>query len=331
MTFSSTLSGILMTKVKEHRILSKIGRNEPCPCGSGKKYKKCCIDRPYPVMRHWSYEEVNEMDTEDIIQMLENIGIPFDEDTFLEDVEKHDLAQDISEGWFDDFEVTAQGRDEDFPWFAAWVLWERMAPADNVSVEQMSNSIYEGEQYFLADDPETGCDIWLEVWKAIKAKCQQQACSDLDLLDEQFRGAFFVSNFVQDLEMELRNAGVRDKSYFKKRIDYCREFLTVFSDANDSILANMRRSIAESYACLGDYEQADLEFEGIVQERPHDPWGYIAWGDTYASKWPEGEIDYDRARDFYMKALAIADDRGDIVAVQESLEETGVRRTKGGS
>jgi len=20
----------------------KIGRNEPCPCGSGKKYKRCC-------------------------------------------------------------------------------------------------------------------------------------------------------------------------------------------------------------------------------------------------------------------------------------------------
>lgn len=23
----------------------KIGRNEPCWCGSGKKYKKCCFDR----------------------------------------------------------------------------------------------------------------------------------------------------------------------------------------------------------------------------------------------------------------------------------------------
>jgi hypothetical protein len=22
--------------------MSKVGRNEPCPCGSGKKYKKCC-------------------------------------------------------------------------------------------------------------------------------------------------------------------------------------------------------------------------------------------------------------------------------------------------
>ena len=26
------------TIVKEH----KVGRNDPCPCGSGKKYKKCC-------------------------------------------------------------------------------------------------------------------------------------------------------------------------------------------------------------------------------------------------------------------------------------------------
>jgi len=22
----------------------KVGRNWPCPCGSGKKYKRCCID-----------------------------------------------------------------------------------------------------------------------------------------------------------------------------------------------------------------------------------------------------------------------------------------------
>ena len=23
-------------------IFKKVGRNDPCPCGSGKKYKKCC-------------------------------------------------------------------------------------------------------------------------------------------------------------------------------------------------------------------------------------------------------------------------------------------------
>lgn len=28
-------------KVREHE---KIGRNDPCPCGSGKKYKNCCLN-----------------------------------------------------------------------------------------------------------------------------------------------------------------------------------------------------------------------------------------------------------------------------------------------
>lgn len=23
----------------------KVGRNDPCPCGSGKKYKKCCLNK----------------------------------------------------------------------------------------------------------------------------------------------------------------------------------------------------------------------------------------------------------------------------------------------
>ena len=26
----------------------KIGRNDPCPCGSGKKYKKCCGESQAP-------------------------------------------------------------------------------------------------------------------------------------------------------------------------------------------------------------------------------------------------------------------------------------------
>ena len=29
---------------KTHRKLIKVGRNDPCPCGSGKKYKNCCIE-----------------------------------------------------------------------------------------------------------------------------------------------------------------------------------------------------------------------------------------------------------------------------------------------
>lgn len=32
----------IVTHVREK---PKTGRNEPCTCGSGRKYKKCCIDK----------------------------------------------------------------------------------------------------------------------------------------------------------------------------------------------------------------------------------------------------------------------------------------------
>lgn len=33
---------ILLTPHKPMIAENKVGRNDPCPCGSGKKYKKCC-------------------------------------------------------------------------------------------------------------------------------------------------------------------------------------------------------------------------------------------------------------------------------------------------
>ncbi len=33
---------ILLNRPKPKEAGKKVGRNEPCPCGSGNKYKKCC-------------------------------------------------------------------------------------------------------------------------------------------------------------------------------------------------------------------------------------------------------------------------------------------------
>lgn len=38
--FSSSFSATSPIRNKK-----KVGRNDPCPCGSNKKYKKCCISR----------------------------------------------------------------------------------------------------------------------------------------------------------------------------------------------------------------------------------------------------------------------------------------------
>ena len=34
----------------EHR---RVGRNEPCPCGSGRKYKKCCASKVHSSCDQW--------------------------------------------------------------------------------------------------------------------------------------------------------------------------------------------------------------------------------------------------------------------------------------
>ena len=36
------VSGVPATDTQEPRRVTRVGRNDPCPCGSGKKYKKCC-------------------------------------------------------------------------------------------------------------------------------------------------------------------------------------------------------------------------------------------------------------------------------------------------
>ena len=33
---------LLLNPPKTRTVEKKVGRNEPCPCGSGKKHKKCC-------------------------------------------------------------------------------------------------------------------------------------------------------------------------------------------------------------------------------------------------------------------------------------------------
>ncbi|MDD4388885.1 MAG: SEC-C metal-binding domain-containing protein, partial [Bacilli bacterium] len=90
--------------------MSKIERNSPCPCGSGLKYKKCCLNKDNVevianniikrMSNLMSYDEINEMSTAEIISKLESMGIPFDETQFLKDIEKYNSAEQLSKHWY---------------------------------------------------------------------------------------------------------------------------------------------------------------------------------------------------------------------------------------
>ncbi len=305
----------------------KIGRNELCPCGSGKKYKKCCLGKDEQlkvklsilnyVNRFLTYEEVNEMSTGKIISKLEAIGIPFNQDIFLKDIENSYSAEELSENWFNQYTVTATGKDEDFPWLAAWILWERLAPGNKLSMEHMGNLIDKGYDSLAKNNSMVACDTWLVVWDAIKER-NKPTFKSLEDLDKHYRGSFFLRNFCQDLEMELHNAGLEDCTYFEKRITYCREFCDYFLEEREMI-HSMRCAIAKSYVKLDQYQKAESEFERLIQEYPSNPWGYIHWGDIFFLE--KDRPDYNRAHELYKKALAIAEDKTDIEIIKERIED----------
>ena len=45
-SISSFIRNLLIKELKSSSTVNKpVGKNAPCPCGSGRKYKKCCLNR----------------------------------------------------------------------------------------------------------------------------------------------------------------------------------------------------------------------------------------------------------------------------------------------
>ncbi len=51
--------------------MQHIGRNDPCPCGSGKKYKKCCLPNQQPSSSDADWKTVHEMHKKLVHKLME--------------------------------------------------------------------------------------------------------------------------------------------------------------------------------------------------------------------------------------------------------------------
>ncbi len=125
-------SKVLASGFTAHRVKPKLGRNEPCDCGSGKKYKKCCAKkagervRLSPVagltMREYRQRLHEYLDAETLMRRhpADLALLPFDElsveqldavfQVFLE-CERMELAEEILERLCARESVTDEDRD----------------------------------------------------------------------------------------------------------------------------------------------------------------------------------------------------------------------------
>jgi tetratricopeptide (TPR) repeat protein len=259
------------------------------------------------------------MSTQEIISKLQDLGFDFDEKIFLQDVQNYYSAEEISEKWFSTFKVTAKDWDEDFPWFAAWVLWERLAPNHIISLEKLDDMIEEGYTYLSEDDYIAACDSWLKVWEALRYRVRPEN-KDLDYIEKQYEGSFRIREFCKELEYNLFNAGEVDKEYFRLRINYCNEFCKNFPNEAESILYSMKSAIAESYIPLHEVHKAEEEYRKLIQTYPDNPWSYVYWGDMYCI-YEDVLIDLEKAKAYYEKGLSLAIDKEDISIIKDRLKE----------
>ena len=325
--------------------MTTIGRNSPCPCGSGEKFKQCCLNKAdtrqndevpmsIPVdelslfLKYagrkgtsspsfpWRVESIAEMTTEEIFSKLHTFGISIDTDQFMREAPNFHSAEQYSEDWWRRYEVTACGYDEDFPWMATLVLWERLLP-EVMNTERLDDTMQEGYTAFEEKDRQRGCTLWLTVWDHLKTRFTP-AISSVKDAEQVFNGTQSLFNWCQDLELELGNAGLDDPHFNEECIRYCREFCTLLPDSSSNIIHNMKRTEIVALFRLGRFEEGELASQALIKAYPNEIFAYINRGDLYY--WPtkgEWPADFDRAESLYRMALDTAiDDHGRSIVLE---------------
>lgn len=257
-----------------------------------------------------------KMTDDELLAKLRSFGIMLDRGLFAELRPGFLSAEDLSTWFIKDRRLTLDDIDDDWLWVCLTVLWERWFP-DSPSFEMIDDAIQEG--YKKADDVDASgaVEIWLPVWKQVSAIMDAQGMKTVHDFDRKFRGSQSVFNWVQDVEMELGNAGLGNSRYFQERIQFCEEVIPRFQEEEELTIENMRRALAESHFRIGDYQKADVFFSKWLHDDPQWGWGWIGWSDCY---WlPRKErFDLGRAEEILKRGLAVAGVR-DKVDVYERL------------
>jgi len=191
--------------------------------------------------------------------------------------------------------------------------------------ERLDEMMQKGYDLLREDMVTEACDLWLEVWEELKKEFLTEPKS-IEKADNVFCGAQSLYNWCQDLEMELGNAGLDNRTYYEKRIKFIQEFCSLFSESDRLIMENMKRAEAESYFALGRVEQGEKLFARLIEEFPKSAWVYIGWADQY---WlfPFSEDfspNYEKAERIYR--LALEKDTDDREAVLERLKGLSERK-----
>jgi tetratricopeptide (TPR) repeat protein len=261
----------------------------------------------------------------ELLEKLREFGLDVDRGRLERLCEGALSAEEVARPLMDDcgFQSDQERVQGEWIWVCLTALWLRWWP-DKVCLELLDDKIQAG--YAERGDADRAV-IWLSAWSDVLRLCDVTGICSINEFDDRFPMTQSLYNWNQDLELELRNAGLNDPAFVRARIEMCSEVLRRFPDEDQLMTENHRRAVAESYSDLGESATADALFESWLADDPRWGFGWIGWAACYHDR-AGLPADEGRAEALLRRGYSISEvrDRGVIAEwLQMLCEESGRR------
>ncbi len=210
--------------------MSKLGRNDPCHCGSGKKYKKCCMvsDNEVAMRRsvnHRIHDEQDEWEDEEMDFESE------DEPEFDGNYNDEDEIEEKDEN--------ENSEDDDYD------------EEEEIEDDKYSKKIKD-EYPEISDEEEKLVNSWWDTYKEI---------------NDPVREKLHLEKFMQDHPALVINLGLHYEMLFELGADYLK--IGKYDEFID-LLMKVRREFPDSYLKSAGYYDKDIIYWLIAEGRENE-------------------------------------------------------------
>lgn len=231
--------------------MSKPGRNEPCHCGSGKKYKKCCLEKD---------------GTQSIVEekYAKNPGTEWLDDEKFED-EYKDVDEFFDEDDPDqDYKFDDDDDDKEYPNEDDELDIDEDEDVENEDEDEDENSKEFGDYPEISEAENKKIDDWWEKYKKLK--------SHSAIMEH-------IEDFLEHHSIDvIVNLGLEHEVLFELITDYVKE------GKSDEIIAYMmrfREKYPEVYIRSAGYYDSDIIAWLITKNRESEIQNYLNYFEAY--------------------------------------------------
>ena len=146
---------------------------------------------------------------EELLAKLRTLGLDLSRSSVIEllddDRSSNDIMDELIErSIFKDNQADLQG---DWVLVCFAELRRRWCPNKPVRLA-LDDKVQQGYRLLEGEHTAAACDVWLEAWSNVLAICDKKGLQSIAEFDVHSGGVALLHNWIQDLEMELWNAGL---------------------------------------------------------------------------------------------------------------------------